>query len=249
MCVCVRVCVRVCVAAMKLCLFKAAFLVAGAAAKCSDNPRNNADDCTFLQDLYTSTAGDRWTNASNWLTDASVCDWYGVECSIDGTRVNKTELGSNNLQGSIPASIMGTRLWGFDVSENKMSGPIPNEIGSVSTLWGMNLARPKDGFGLTGTIPSSIGQIAGLQLFGAPDNKLTGTLPAEFASLSSLRIIDVSNNQLTGSISSGMCTFVSGLQHCFADSNQFDCPAECLIAQCGLQSCKPTSGGWFEFIV
>ena len=204
---------------------------------CGDNPQNNDDDCRFLEDLYASTGGPQWTDSTNWMTDESVCDWFGVECSIDGQRVNKTEVGSNNLFGSIPPSIQNTRLWGLDLSQNKLIGPIPSEIGSVSTLWGINLAESITGFGLTGTIPSSIGQITGLQLFGASHNRLTGTIPPEIGSLSDLRILDVSSNELSGTISPSMCTFVSGLQHCFAETNQFECPANCLRSHCGVLTC------------
>ena len=133
---------------------------------------------------------------------------------------------------------MGVTVTSFfaRVSGNKMTGPIPNEIGSVSTFWGMNLADPVEGYGLEGTIPSSIGLLSELQLIGAPANKLTGTLPPQLGSLSKLRILDVANNQLTGPAPDNMCEFVEGLVRCFAEDNSFDCPTTCLEG-CGVDTC------------
>lgn len=53
------------------------------------------------------------------------------------------------------------------------------------------------GKGLTGALPSQIGQLTNLAELDASDNKMTG-LPAELGQLSKLEILNVSNNRLTG---------------------------------------------------
>ena len=55
-----------------------------------------------LEALYTSTNGANWNDATNWL-QGDPCDqqWFGVECTPDGTAVVGLDLGSNNLNGTL----------------------------------------------------------------------------------------------------------------------------------------------------
>lgn len=216
-------------------VFAAVYPVLVRAGACDTFKLNDAGDCAFLEDLYHDTSGASWTNNSGWLTPTSFCDWYGVSCNVARSRINRTELGSNNLEGSIPDSIANTKLWGFDVSGNKMGGPFPKAL--PTTLWGINLARPETGYGVEGTIPASLGSLDGLELIGAPSNRLTGTLPASLASLSSLRVFDISGNQLSGDVPSTLCPLVERVL-CFAGLNQFTCPVtNCVTANCEVESC------------
>jgi hypothetical protein len=38
----------------------------------------------FMVLLYFATEGDLWTTNLEWLSELSVCDWYGVACNLDG---------------------------------------------------------------------------------------------------------------------------------------------------------------------
>ena len=49
-------------------------------------------DRRVLETLYRATGGDDWTDNTNWLTDAPLGDWYGVEADEDG-RVAGLRLG------------------------------------------------------------------------------------------------------------------------------------------------------------
>ena len=55
-----------------------------------------------LEALYTSTNGANWNDATNWL-QGDPCDqqWFGVECTPDGTAVVGLNLSSNNLDGTL----------------------------------------------------------------------------------------------------------------------------------------------------
>jgi len=53
------------------------------------NMDTDVDPCTdpfvsqqryALATFYYSTGGDSWTEKTNWLTDVSECDWFGVTC-------------------------------------------------------------------------------------------------------------------------------------------------------------------------
>ena len=48
--------------------------------------------------LYDVTNGDDWDDSTNWLSDAPVCDWYGIDCNNDND-VIAIELNINNLHG------------------------------------------------------------------------------------------------------------------------------------------------------
>src|SRR4051812_34772405 len=62
----------------------------------------NKQDSLALVDFYNSTNGPQWNHNDNWLKGA-VTSWYGV--TVTGTRVTAINIGSNNLNGKIPASI------------------------------------------------------------------------------------------------------------------------------------------------
>ena len=57
------------------------------------------------------------------------------------------------------------------------------------------------GFGLSGTIPDSIGDLKKLNLLQLSDNFLSGTLPDSITSLPSLTDLDLAWNQFSGEIS------------------------------------------------
>ena len=48
--------------------------------------------------LYVATNGDEWEDNTNWLSDAPVCEWYGLDCNND-IDVIEIDLYYNNLQG------------------------------------------------------------------------------------------------------------------------------------------------------
>ncbi len=138
--------------------------------------------------------------------------WFGVSCTADLTRVNRTELSDNNLVGTIPDSINGTVLWGFDISGNTgIHGTLKR---MPTTIWGMNFAG---GLQLEGTIPDHFSELTNLQLLGLPNNTLTGTIPDSLATLPALRLMDLSFNHLTGArdgrggveVSTWMCADVA----------------------------------------
>ena len=47
--------------------------------------------------FFESTNGEGWSERTNWLTSAPICDWYGVICT-EGA-IERIVLGGNNLGG------------------------------------------------------------------------------------------------------------------------------------------------------
>ena len=61
-------------------------------------------DREILVALYNATDGPNWGYALNWLTDAPLGDWSGVETNALG-RVTELSLDFNDLSGSIPVEL------------------------------------------------------------------------------------------------------------------------------------------------
>ena len=85
-------------------------------------------DRAALVALYEATGGPDWINNDNWLTDAPLGDWYGVDVDAQG-RVSRLALDSNSLSGPIPPELGNlANLTTLDLYSNNLSGPIPPEL-------------------------------------------------------------------------------------------------------------------------
>ena len=129
-----------------------------------------APDRAALEAIYRATGGDGWTDNTNWLSDAPLEDWYGVEVSRAG-RVMGLRLGAwdevareyvgNGLSGSLPREL-GTlsHLRRLEISGNsRLTGPIPAELGNLANLEALVLQSNW----LTSSIPASLGRLTGLE--------------------------------------------------------------------------------------
>ena len=160
------------------------------------DPRSVAGDRAALVALYNATDGENWTDNTNWLTDAPLHQWYGVEAYANG-RVMLLSLGSNQLTGQIPLELGDqTNLWHLDLSENQLSGEIPAQLGRLTELIYLDLSFNQ----LSGEIPGELGSLSYLQTLGISNNQLTGQIPAELGSLTNLQALVLSNNRLSGKI-------------------------------------------------
>ena len=177
-------------------------------------------DRAILVALHEATRGAGWTNRRNWLTDAPLADWHGVEVDDEG-RVTKLVLAENGLLGRIPAA-MGrlSRLRELYLNDNALLGPIPPDVGKLSELrslglWSNHLSGqiPFELEGLSelrrlrlehnalrGSIPPGLGKLSRLDTLTLWDNDLQGPIPPELGKLSELRILYLGHNDLTGSI-------------------------------------------------
>ena len=159
-------------------------------------------DCDALTDrdvlvaLYNTTGGDSWKQDTNWLTDASLQDWFGVSVNTLG-QVTGLSLSGNSLTGSIPAELgkLGSLQW-LSLSGNSLTGSIPPELGKLGSLESLSLF----GNSLTGSIPAELGKLGSLQWLSLSGNSLTGSIPPELGKLGSLESLNLTGNSLTGPI-------------------------------------------------
>ena len=155
----------------------------------------NPDRATLVA-LYEATDGPNWVDSENWLTDAPLGDWYGVDVDGQG-RVVRLGLRSNQLAGPIPPELgnLASLTW-LDLGYNNLSGPIPREIGNLPGLRELFLIDSD----LTGPIPSELGNLASLSALWLRDNNLSGIVPAELGDLVGLTELSLQNNALSGPI-------------------------------------------------
>ena len=147
--------------------------------------------------LYKATDGPNCKNNSNWLTDAPLEDWYGVndiylfpvQCNNSG--VYALTLAGNNLSGPIPHAL-GTLmlcLEHLDLSRNNLVGEIPPELGELgnypTTMRGFFEHLNLWGNELIGEIPTELpGLLRTHAIFEYPKlggNELTGGVPSAFS--------------------------------------------------------------------
>jgi hypothetical protein len=84
--------------------------------------------------LYFSWSGSNWINQSGWLSNKTVCEWYGVGCDSQ-SNVVQLVLRRNNLRGTLESRLsMLHNLRSLDLVYNSISGSIPSELWSLPLL-------------------------------------------------------------------------------------------------------------------
>ncbi|MCY3713518.1 MAG: Ig-like domain-containing protein [Gemmatimonadetes bacterium] len=177
-------------------------------------------DRVALTTLYGETGGAYWKEAANWLSEAPLRNWYGVETDDEG-HVISLDLGYNNLKGRLPQELslmdrletlrlIGNGLTGhippelarldrlaaLDFSVNLLTGPIPPELGQLDNLSVLDLSAN----GLTGSVPTELGRLDRLTVLDLGLNRLHGPLPPELGNLRSLERLTLSSNEFTGPV-------------------------------------------------
>ena len=163
-----------------------------------------SSDRDILEIFYDETGGPDWTHQDNWLTDAPLKEWYGVEVDREG-RVSELDIYDNNLTGRIPpelgnlAELVELDLGTYRVlgrAPNKLTGPIPPELGNLAKLRVLTLRN----IGVTGPIPPELGNLGSLTTLALSYNDLTGPIPPELGNIPSLVGLDLRVNNFTGPI-------------------------------------------------
>ena len=193
-----------------------------------------AGDRAVLVALYKATGGSNWTKNDNWLTDAPLDAWHGVETDASGrvralvlrgiglTGKIPPELGGlisletldlrwNGLTGQIPPELGGlASLKTLDLGFNGLTGEIPSELGNLANLEWLTLGGTRfSGGGLRGQIPSELGNLASLEWLDLGGNGLTGEIPSWLGNLAKLEVLSLWNNNLRGQIPSELGNLVS----------------------------------------
>ena len=163
-------------------------------------------DRAVLVALYRATDGPNWVDNTNWLTDAPLGDWYGVDTDgsgrvvtldLSGNTDNWPDVTPHGLKGSLPPELGGlASLRRLNLAYNHLTGRIPPELGSLANLERLYLYSN----GLTGPIPPELGDLANLERLYLHSNELTGPLPSELGNLANLERLELNSNGLTGPV-------------------------------------------------
>ena len=86
------------------------------------------------------------------------------------------------------------------LSSRTLTGSIPSSLGNLTNLEYLSLTRNH----LAGTIPNSLGDLANLEVLALGDNDLRGNIPAGLRHLTELRELYLWGNSLTGTIPSSL---------------------------------------------
>jgi len=152
-------------------------------------------DRDILVVLYDAMDGPNWAYSENWLTDAPLGEWHGVDVDAEGAVVGLI-LTENGLTGTIPPEIGRlSNLEHLEMWTNNLSGPIPPELGILSSLRVLVLD-----FNELTSIPPELGNLTHLEHLNLQANNLTGSIPPELGNLSNLTSLSLASNDLTGSI-------------------------------------------------
>ncbi|XP_076948907.1 uncharacterized protein LOC143621020 [Bidens hawaiensis] len=118
------------------------------------------------------------------------------------TKLETLDLSYCNFQGELPRSLgnLSNNLCELYLYENQLHGNLPTSIGN---LVGLNRLR-LDGNYFTGNIPSTIGNLKRLQAIDLCQNQLAGQIPDSIGNLSSMITISLFSNKLEGIIPSSL---------------------------------------------
>lgn len=187
-------------------------------------------DRVALVALYHATDGPNWVDNTNWLTDARLDEWYGVDTDAAGRVVGldlegrwdneARQIVSHGLKGELPADLATlTELELLFLGHNDLTGAIPPELGGLTNLQRLGLSNNA----LSGAIPSELGTLANLQQLDLGWNRLTGPIPPWLGDLTNLWDLRLGYNQLTGPIPSELGN-LARLEHLNLSRNELAGP-------------------------
>ena len=186
-----------------------------------DTSYSPEDEKEVLLDIYYSTNGDQWYEASGWSTTngTSHCSWYGITCHNNISCIRSIMLAFNNLDGTLPSNIwkirnllslcapgnpslrgnIGDFLFGnmsklitISISPTSIGGDIPEDFAKLTMLQNF-LGCPMNGNGFSGRLPVDIGKMMELRLLCLGESKLTGQIPRSISTLNKLFYRNIQN--------------------------------------------------------
>ena len=180
----------------------------GEASAASEITVENPDRAVLVV-FYRAMDGPNWTNNDNWLTDAPLREWHGVDTDDSG-RVTSLVLEikwdeearswvTGTLSGQLPPELGNlSRLEVLDLKGNNLSGRIPPELGKLDRLRELDLSWNTR---LVGPIPPELGKLTELERLELGDNqRMSGRIPPELGRLVNLEDLILHDVPVTGAI-------------------------------------------------
>jgi len=205
--------------------------------------------------LYFATGGDRWKecsrdltsrcessdgsglrSSSHFLSNGSVCSWYGLTCSDEQKKdiVTWIDLNNNGLSGSIPdeLSLLSDNLELLWLSANpELGGSLPQWIGEVTHMQSMSFFDTAIG----GTIPDSLYDLSRLSSLRMYGSKLEGTISTKIGRLSNMQWLWLHGCEFNGALPSELGR-LKKLEALTLHGNAFDSDASLPPEICNLRT-------------
>lgn len=143
-----------------------------------------------------------------------------------------------NITGNLDFMIGSTSLEFVQLYDNfGLTGTIPTEIGDILSLIFLDVG----GNELSGPIPSELGKLVNIGGLSFVDNFLTGTIPSELGQLTGMIQLSVEVNDITGTVPPEIClNRPDPLAELFTDCEKDTFTCDC--CDCCGQACRP--GFW-----
>ena len=172
----------------------------------------------ILSQLYSELNGDGWSADDGWLSDADVCNWYGITCYSEGQKAGQVQgifLADNNLVGTLSSRIYKLQfLVSLELRRNtvwlSLDG-IANATNLKSLYLSETPVKSLAGIGasnlellhltscnITGPFPAELFDVKTLQGLYLNYNSFEGTLPSEIHQLTALREFFLFHNKVSG---------------------------------------------------
>jgi hypothetical protein len=144
-----------------------------------------------LISLYDALDGNNWTDRSNWLTDTTINNWYGV--TVAGGHVTQVNLNTNNLTGDIAGVDWAnlTTLTHLYMHTNSLTGDVAS-LGGLTSLSVLYMAATS----LNGGVTNLSGLTSLTQLY-LHSTGVSGTV-ADLSGLTSLLVLYLSSTSVSG---------------------------------------------------
>jgi len=188
--------------------------------KCSDLDSKEQRD--VLVEFYQGTNGKNWANQRNWISDQSVCSWYGITCDKSSS-VTEIRLENNRLESistEFDMFILLSRLPKLrtldlkgntveikfssippssPIEELRLSGTGLKTLNGVSNARSLRILHVQDN-DLGGNLPDEIFDLASLSELYLSFNGFNGTISPRISGLSNLEELYLYGNRLSGQI-------------------------------------------------
>ena len=172
-------------------------------------PESQEDRETLIA-FYHATDGENWDygdtsrwpdDASQWLSDAPIGEWSGVNIN-DAGRVTGLYLRGLGLTGEIPPELADLpHLEYLYLGRNQLSGEIPPELDALTNLQWLDLSNNR----LSGEIPPELGRLPNLFSLNLRNNHLTGEIPPNWDNIPAMYEFQViRGNDLSGCITDAL---------------------------------------------
>ena len=153
-----------------------------------------ADKAALLAFLKQTPHGNR----IQWNSSTSACEWRGVTCNSNQTRVVALRLPGAGLVGAIPGDTLSRldALRILSLRSNRLSGALPADLGNLRQLRSLYLHNNR----LSGELPPALGRLTLIVRMDLSGNDFGGPIPSALGNLTRITGLFLQRNNFSGGI-------------------------------------------------